>query len=333
MHEELESLSAPDVSSFRFKIEEADDLVAISCLKYLHYFDRLERRYKRYPLREYAWYNWEKHVHVEGYILRESAFLRRKAVKLYQVLGSHRPQRGLAFNRAMQLATACFRTSQHRRASEFCPVAPEEWKESLMKSLNIPYFHPYFDDFELGSDHNNVRSAATLVEGQPLACSPLDRTQEQIQIFTVLPSLDLDTEVRCRMLISVNLDEADNYVVVSYSWGSPEKTENMRFDGFTLQVTHTIITVLPNLRCHQETRMSHLWIDFICINQNDRSESLDQICLTPWILRRVQEVVLVLGVEDEHHETGIESWNSLLHCHLLLVATNDPNNRIQGPAE
>ena len=90
MHKELESLSAPDVSSFRFKIEEADDLVAISCLKYLHYFDRLERHYKRYPLREYAWYNWEKHVHVEGYILRESAFLRRKAVKLYQVLGSHR---------------------------------------------------------------------------------------------------------------------------------------------------------------------------------------------------------------------------------------------------
>jgi hypothetical protein len=84
MHEELESLSAPDVSSFRFKIEEANGLVAISsCLEYLHYFNRLERRPKRYPLREYAWYNWEKHVHMEGYILREEAFLRRKAVKLY----------------------------------------------------------------------------------------------------------------------------------------------------------------------------------------------------------------------------------------------------------
>jgi hypothetical protein len=131
----------------------------------------------------------------------------------------------------MQLATACFRTSQHRRASEFRPVAPKEWKESLMKSLNIPYFHPYFDEFELGSDHDNVRSTATLVEGQPLAYSPLDRTQEHIRVLTVLPSLDPDTEVRCGM-ISVNLDEADDYVVVSYSWGSLEKTENIPVDGF-----------------------------------------------------------------------------------------------------
>lgn len=49
--------SEPDTSFFRFQLKEAEELVAISCLKYLYYFNRFERRREEFPLREYAWYN------------------------------------------------------------------------------------------------------------------------------------------------------------------------------------------------------------------------------------------------------------------------------------
>jgi hypothetical protein len=75
-----------EARTFRIQNEAAQLFIARSCLVYLFLYNSFEHRHERFPLREYAWYNWERHILPEHPVVNSQ--VRRKAMLIFKFLGN-----------------------------------------------------------------------------------------------------------------------------------------------------------------------------------------------------------------------------------------------------
>ncbi len=78
-------------------------------------------------------------------------------------------------------------------------------------------------------------------------------------------------------LFEVDSKAAPSYEAISYTWGNPLETGDIRVNGFRLRIPKSAYTILDNRSSLWTPRL--LWIDSICINQNDEEEKVSQIQL------------------------------------------------------
>lgn len=77
----------------------------------------------------------------------------------------------------------------------------------------------------------------------------------------------------------VRLDDSDvDNEALSYVWGSSKEIYSIRCNGLLLQAYHNLFTALPYLARRGERRpVRPIWINAICINQQDEVEKSVQI--------------------------------------------------------
>jgi hypothetical protein len=86
------------------------------------------------------------------------------------------------------------------------------------------------------------------------------------------------------------------YVAISYCWGDVEDLCNVRVNDYEFQLRGHVYAMLSNLyHKHQVTR---LWLDLVCINQNDPDEKSKQVPIMGEIYRRATKVYAWLGEAD-----------------------------------
>lgn len=91
-------------------------------------------------------------------------------------------------------------------------------------------------------------------------------------------------------LIHTSFDEAPAYTVLSYCWEGQTPDEDLKCNESTLYVTANVKTLLPYL---SKTDGSHfVWIDGLCINQNDVLEKNHQVRLMEKIYAKATKVVI-----------------------------------------
>lgn len=96
------------------------------------------------------------------------------------------------------------------------------------------------------------------------------------------------------------------YEALSYVWGSEEKPDCITINEHDLNITRNLYTALLHLRDHTCPRL--IWIDAICINQDDKDkEKEEQIPLMPEIYARAQRVVVWLGDAGEDGDEALEA--------------------------
>src|SRR5277367_1498095 len=83
---------------------------------------------------------------------------------------------------------------------------------------------------------------------------------------------------RTELTIShANLDDATNFIALSYAWDGQQRDQYLICNGLRLKVTRNVLTVLPYL--YLQNGPYAIWIDGICINQEDESEKSVQVPL------------------------------------------------------
>jgi hypothetical protein len=65
------------------------------------------------------------------------------------------------------------------------------------------------------------------------------------------------------------------YEAISYTWGSPDRTEEILVDGCTLKVTKSVYEILAQFSSQFLPQL--LWIDAICIDQDNSGEKEQQV--------------------------------------------------------
>ncbi|KAH8646905.1 heterokaryon incompatibility protein-domain-containing protein [Xylariales sp. PMI_506] len=115
----------------------------------------------------------------------------------------------------------------------------------------------------------------------------------EIQLITILPDT-ADGPVNCvKQWHDAHL-EMPPFTAISYCWGPDDTRTNEIFvNGAKVLVTRSAFEVLVNMR--SSWRPKTIWLDAICIDQDDKAETARQIPLMPHIYTYASEVVVWLG--------------------------------------
>lgn len=104
------------------------------------------------------------------------------------------------------------------------------------------------------------------------------------------------------------------YTALSYRWGDPQPVKHITVDGFRMEVTVPLFEAMNSFQ--QPNHSVMVWIDQICINQNDRNEKSRQIPLMGRIYRHAINTLIWLG--DSTSGTG-EVFRLLNHAATELM--------------
>jgi hypothetical protein len=98
-------------------------------------------------------------------------------------------------------------------------------------------------------------------------------------------------------LLHFHLDNAPPFEAISYVWGSPDFTECISIGDHRLAVTRSVFEILRGQQSFREARL--LWVDSICINQQDTDEKSGQVQMMADIYGKARKVIVCLGDADD----------------------------------
>jgi hypothetical protein len=91
---------------------------------------------------------------------------------------------------------------------------------------------------------------------------------------------------------------------LSYVWGNIRDSATILADGRTISVTKSLETALRHLRYPDRPRT--LWVDYVCINQEDILERSQQVAKMGLIYERADSVLIWLGLATLNSRVGME---------------------------
>lgn len=101
-------------------------------------------------------------------------------------------------------------------------------------------------------------------------------------------------------LIDANLSEETPYDCLSYTWGTGPRLHTIWLDSYRIAIADNLYRALCCLRKQDEPRL--VWVDFVCINQQDLQERKQQVDIMFQIYQGAEEVVVDLGAEADGSE-------------------------------
>ncbi|KAK7993586.1 hypothetical protein PG989_006967 [Apiospora arundinis] len=101
-----------------------------------------------------------------------------------------------------------------------------------------------------------------------------------------------DMPLECELAVYHRTHHA-KYEALSYAWGDTAKREQVICNGSPLPVTGSLHSALRHLRSPTESRQ--LWVDAVCIDQDDAAEKAAQISLMDTIYSEAERVLVWLG--------------------------------------
>ncbi|TGO35106.1 hypothetical protein BHYA_0170g00180 [Botrytis hyacinthi] len=124
---------------------------------------------------------------------------------------------------------------------------------------------------------------------------PLDPLVDGIRLLNLLPG-NSTQQPRCS-LKHVNFGERPKYNAVSYTWGNEADQKPIFIDDRYFLVTENLYKALICLQ-QQGAKEYVLWVDAICINQDDVAERNRQLTIMPYIYERAKLVIIWLRNDE-----------------------------------
>lgn len=137
----------------------------------------------------------------------------------------------------------------------------------------------------------------------------LDRTRREIRILELLPHNHKLSKFRPACRVSrVSLDDNPPFSALSYVWGDQNDKRTILVDKQPSKVTRNLFEAMLELR--QSTSL-FIWIDAICINQDDNEEKGWQVALMRDIYQQAAKLVAWLGPSEHESDMVIDYLNNL----------------------
>jgi len=157
--------------------------------------------------------------------------------------------------------------------------------------------------------------------------SSLDPAKRQIRLsrMSYSPSGEKDS-IGCELAV-FSLDDAPEYTALSYCWGLQDATCEMVVNAESYSVRPNLYSYL--LLMVHERQETWVYIDAICINQQDLGEKSTQVRLMGDVYRGATEVTVWLGVQSDtlRPTIGVALWQRFFHS----THQTAPNAQAQHP--
>jgi Heterokaryon incompatibility protein (HET) len=203
----------------------------------------------------------------------------------------------------------------------------------------------------LGDEHirllklYSAQDAAAALEGNLLVrkLRENDRFTEAEPSFTLneggdisfdAPEIQQSTSTACERAdgtaqtasTEAHIQEAEPYEALSYTWGgSPDSSHFIKIlDGgqaYSIPITINLESALRHLRPSSEVK--YLWVDALCINQENHVEKSSQIPKIADIYNQATKVRVWLGEEKEHSDVALKFIRKVLNLSNLDQLVQD----------
>lgn len=133
-------------------------------------------------------------------------------------------------------------------------------------------------------------------------------------VFEYIPFAQPEKEIRLLHITKVDGDHVSGeleivssqrsakYFALSYCWGSGVQDETINLDGKPFQVTSNLLGAIKasyRFLCRKKKKSTRIWIDQICINQNDTEEKSRQVKRMSDIYWNAERTLIWLGPERD----------------------------------
>jgi hypothetical protein len=152
---------------------------------------------------------------------------------------------------------------------------------------------------------------------------------DSIRLLSVMPS-KLATAPIQYQLHDYDFQESDRgthlYEALSYVWGGfDDPPQSVYVNGQLLHITTNLYAALLHLRDRTFERI--IWVDSICINQNDKEEKSRQIQLMARIYGEANRVIVYLGEAADDSDQTIEYIRSAAEEDGVYLWTDENNQK------
>lgn len=131
----------------------------------------------------------------------------------------------------------------------------------------------------------------------------LDSTRQEIRLLHLLPGT-WEEPLRCELRVA-SLNDQPDYQGLSYVWGKPGMGKTIQLDGELFEVTVNLWAALRRLRRPHHERI--IWVDAVCINQNDTEERSYQVALMADIYSGASHIFVWLGDSISEEDVSLIS--------------------------
>jgi hypothetical protein len=137
-----------------------------------------------------------------------------------------------------------------------------------------------------------------------------------IRLLTLSPGTG--DEALSATVSSMSLAAANLYEALSYHWGNPRLSKAIICNGQEHGITENLHQALWWLR--HETQERRLWVDAICINQQDVEERNQQVSIMRSIYEKADCVIAWIEFDEKDHEyMGFDLVPRLIRAKYLVV--------------
>jgi len=129
-----------------------------------------------------------------------------------------------------------------------------------------------------------------------------------IRLLRLRPASRGDADIQCQLfdyqLLQNGFEGTDLYEALSYVWGSTSNRRSIFIDQCEVKVTSNLHAVLLHLRHPFFERV--LWVDALCINQNNVDEKEKQVGAMAMTYAKAACVIVWLGEATEGSNQAME---------------------------
>ena len=153
---------------------------------------------------------------------------------------------------------------------------------------------------------------------------PLLSPRSQTRVLQIEPSQQKDNAPVITKLFLMNLNDPPLYEALSYHWGDDTSSETIQVNGCDAQVTGNLASAMRHLRRYESSIL--LWVDAICINQEDPAEKSPQVAIMHEIYQKARRKVAWIGEGQGDGELALEflKWYG---GRKLLIRPEDVDGR------
>ncbi|CZR67422.1 uncharacterized protein PAC_17321 [Phialocephala subalpina] len=144
----------------------------------------------------------------------------------------------------------------------------------------------------------------------------LDPSRSEIRLLQLEPGVR-DADIHCS-LVHTFLEDKPPYEALSYTWGDAKKRRDIFMDGHRFSITTNLEIALRYLRRSDEART--LWVDALCINQEDLQERAQQVRKMRDIFWSSQHVLAWTGEPDEDSGQVLEFLQLLSEPSVFMAS-------------
>ena len=110
--------------------------------------------------------------------------------------------------------------------------------------------------------------------------------------------------------VQLSAESDDPYQTISYCWGDPSERGQLQINRLKMSVPASSARALRCLRLHDRDRV--VWIDAICIDQNNLDERAQQVAMMADIYRRADGNLIYLGEPDELTQAAVHNIEEIM---------------------